>query len=480
MAAVSAPSGSGQAATRGVDDSSVGIGPVPVELRRLRAFDIGVLWGDLAIGVLVLAAGALLVTPTDAGGLGLGFGPALLAIAIGSFAGSLLLALVAAAGHDRGVPTMVLLRPVLGRYGSYGASAVNVLQLVGWTGFELWAMALFANRVSDRVFGFTAFGLWLALMALTCTALALVGPVRVVRVWLEKVGAWVVLAACGYLTVYLIAHAHDLFHPTTGARPFGLAVDLVVAQPVSWLPLVADYNRFATSRRQSFAGTLTGYAVGNAWFYALGALLVLSAGLVDSSPAGIAAGVLGLSAGAVVGTTLLLALLAGETDEAFADIYSSAVSIENVFPRADHRLLVVGVAGAGTALAAVVTMSDYENFLFLLGSVFVPLFGVLLGHWVAGGAHADQREVRFRPASALVWVAGFLAYQWSLPPDVFLPGWWVRLVDRMPGALEHYSLGASLPSFVVAFVGAWVATRVTVTRGHAAGATAPRGDRPTP
>ena len=168
--------------------------------------------------------------PTSVG-LGLAFGPALLAIAIGSVAGSLLLALVAAAGHDRGVPTMVLLRPVLGRYGSYGASAVNVLQLVGWTAFELWAMALFANRVSDEVFGFTAFGLWLALAAVVCTALALIGPVRVVRVWLEKVGAWVVLAACGYLTIYLIVHADDLFRSTTGAAPFGLAVDLVVSLP---------------------------------------------------------------------------------------------------------------------------------------------------------------------------------------------------------------------------------------------------------
>ena len=164
--------------------------PVPTELRRLRAFDIGVLWGDLAIGVLVLAAGALLVTPPTPAGWAWPSAPRSLAIAIGSVAGSLLLASVAAAGHDRGVPTMVLLRPVLGRYGSYGASAVNVLQLIGWTAFELWAMALFANRVSDQVFGFTAFGLWLAVMALICTGLALIGPVRVVRVWLEKVGAW--------------------------------------------------------------------------------------------------------------------------------------------------------------------------------------------------------------------------------------------------------------------------------------------------
>jgi putative hydroxymethylpyrimidine transporter CytX len=363
---------------------------------------------------------------------------------------------------------MVLLRPVLGRYGSYGATAVNVMQLVGWTAFELWAMALFANRVSDEVFGFTAFGLWLGVAAVVCTALALVGPVRVVRVWLEKVGAWVVLAACGYLTIYLIVHADDLFRSTTDAAPFGLAVDLVISLPVSWLPLVADFNRFAANRRENFTGTLAGYALGNAWFYALGALLVLAAGLDDPSPAGIAAGILGLSAAAVVGTVLLLALLAGETDEAFADIYSAAVSIQNVFPRANHRLLVVGVAAAGTALAAVITMGDYENFLFLLGSVFVPLFGVLLGHWAAGAPLDD--DTRFRPGLVLVWLAGFVAYQWALPPEVFFPAWWVRLIDRIPGALEHSSLGASLPAFAVAFAGAWV-----VARRHAQ-----RQIRPTP
>ena len=135
-------------------------------------------------------------------------------------------------------------------------------------------------------------------------------------------------------------------------------------------------------------------------------------------------------------------------------------------------------------MAAVVTMSDYENFLFLLGSVFVPLFGVLLGHWTAGGTqpdeHSDEREAGFRPALVLVWIAGFLAYQWALPPDVFLPGWWVRLVDRIPGALEHFSLGASLPSFVVAFVGAWAITRVTATRVTATRVNAARGAGPTP
>ena len=124
------------------------------------------------------------------------------------------------------------------------------------------------------------------------------------------------------------------------------------------------------------------------------------------------------------------------------------------------------MAGAGTALAAVVSMGDYENFLFLLGSVFVPLFGVLLGHWVAAsgaaGAGGRAAEPRFRPALVLVWVAGFVTYQWALPPEVFFPGWWVRLVDRIPGALEHYSLGAVTPGVRASpSRGALVITRLT-------------------
>src|SRR5207302_2849994 len=131
-----------------------------------------------------------------------------------------------------------------------------------------------------------------------------------------------------YITVRVLQRADlsAIWHrPGTGASSypgrFWLAVDLVVAQPVSWLPLVADYNRFARRTRASAVGTFAGYADGNAWFYALGAVLVLGAGLTDVTPAGLGKAMGALAGGAVV----LLALLVGETDEAFADIYSSAV-----------------------------------------------------------------------------------------------------------------------------------------------------------
>src|SRR6266540_4544948 len=111
---------------------SWGIDPVPAQHRRLTAFDLGVLWGDLAIGLLVLLTGALLVPA-------LGLPRALLAIGVGSVIGCIPLALVGLAGAREGVPGMVLFREVLGTRGSYLPSILNIAQLVGWTGFELWA-----------------------------------------------------------------------------------------------------------------------------------------------------------------------------------------------------------------------------------------------------------------------------------------------------------------------------------------------------
>src|SRR5438445_8548022 len=326
----------------------VGIRPVPPEHRTLSGGDFAVLWGDLAIGLLVLLTGALLVPS-------LGFPTALLAIGVGSLIGCVPLALVALAGSRENVPTMVLFRPVLGRRGSYLPSVLNIAQLVGWTGFEFWAMSLVANQMSIRLLHVSNRWLWLAVVAVVCTGLALGGPILVVRRWLERFGAWVVAGVAAYITVKVLqaANLSAIWHrPGEGGSSypghFWLAVDLVIAQPVSWLPLVADYNRFARRGVSGAAGTYWGYALGNAWFYALGAVLALAAGLTAATPAALGRSIGALAGGAVV----LLALLVGETDEAFADIYSSAVSSQNVESRIRQRAAVVVVAGAGVSLAA--------------------------------------------------------------------------------------------------------------------------------
>jgi purine-cytosine permease-like protein len=203
-------------------------------------------------------------------------------------------------------------------------------------------------------------------------------------------------------------------------------------------------------------GTFWGYLVGNAWFYALGALLVLGAGLSDTSPAGLAQGMASLAGGWIV----LLVLLAGETDEAFADIYSSAVSSQNLAERIPQRAAVLVAAVLGAALATwlglrpSVALGTFESFLFLLGSVFVPLFGVFVARHLPRRRVAAPTSVRWSAMAA--WTAGFLVYQWSVPtgPAVW-QSWMATLFHdwlHLPFPLWGSVLGASVPAFGVALL----------------------------
>jgi putative hydroxymethylpyrimidine transporter CytX len=309
--------------------------------------------------------------------------------------------------------------------------------------------------------------MWLIIAAISCTGLALWGPVGVARVWMRRFGAWVIVAICALVSV-LVLTSEDIWQqlsaPGTGGWPtFGAALDLVIAMPVSWLPLVADYNRFSSRPRGAFVGTFWGYLLANIWLYSLGALLVLGPG-GSPDPLGIAGAILAVAGGSIAGLLFLVGLLVGETDEAFADIYSGAVSLQNIWPRASQRAFTIAIAIVATLLAAWLTMDRYESFLFLIGSVFVPLFGVLIAdHFFNRGGDVRLDElyskrgrywysagVRWR--TLMPWLAGFVVYHWIVPTG---PAWWTDAVTAVIGQPlgERWGwLAASAPAFTVAFV----------------------------
>ncbi|HJS26760.1 MAG TPA: cytosine permease, partial [Actinomycetota bacterium] len=179
------------------EEATPGIRPIPIPERRLGGLDAAILWFDLSIGLLVMVTGALLVPA-------LGPPQALLAIAVGTLIGCVPLALVSLAGQREAVPTMVLLRPVLGERGSFVPSVINVVQLVGWTAVEFWAMGEVASVASERLFGFGSRAFWIVVVAVVCTALALGGPVFVVRRWLQRFGIYVLLGAAVWVTVEVL------------------------------------------------------------------------------------------------------------------------------------------------------------------------------------------------------------------------------------------------------------------------------------
>jgi purine-cytosine permease-like protein len=174
-----------------------------------------------------------------------------------------------------------------------------------------------------------------------------------------------------------------------------------------------------------------------------------------------AAGILAIGGGTLAGTLLLVGLLVGETDEAFADVYSGAISMQNIFPRIPRRALIVSIAVVAGILADFLTMGSYETFLFLLGSVFVPLFGVLAADYYFRGrrVRGEPSSSSWQPVAFAGWIAGFITYHWITPTG---PAWWVEAFTRalgMPLSVRLPWLTASVPAFLIAFLVGLVTAR---------------------
>ena len=411
-----------------------GVTPVPDRLRTLSLGDLTLLWGNLGISLLVLVAGTYLA--------GLGLPRGLLAIVVGATLGCALLGFAGYIGAERRLPAMVLMREPLGRRGSYAPTVLNVVQNLGWATFEPIVIAAAANALADRVFGFRERWVWVLVFGAVTLALALAGPIAFVRKYIRRFAVWAVAASVGYLTWWALdgVNTGELWNAEpAGGLSFWQGVDLTVAMAASWLPLAADYTRFARRPRHAFWGTAAGYFVPLVWLYGLGLLLLLSRGTSDTT-----ALLTSVAAGGIASALALVALTVDETDEPFANVYSAAVSLQNLVPEAPQRVLVLGVGGLSIAGALVIDLGRYQSFLFLLGAFFVPLFGVLAADFLSG----SRNPVRIRWSGIAAWLAGVALYQWIQPTG---PAWWVDAVERVPGAGE-FTGGASLPSFALAFV----------------------------
>ena len=441
------------------DAPNWGITPVPERLRLLGAFDGFLLWANLSVSLLVIVAGAFLVLPTSQFGLALSLPEAVGAIVAAAVVGNLLLGVGGLIGADAGVPTMVLLRAPLGRRGSYLPTTLNVAQCFGWSIFELIIIATGASALSERVLGFGGVAFWKILFGAVATVLAFLGPVGFVRRYVRKFAVWIVIASLGYLCWWSLHGQHpvSLWH-RHGAHAFWPGFDLVLASIISWTPLVADYSRFSRSRASGFWGAGLGYFVPTIPLFALGAVIAMSRH-ISEAPALLTA----IAAGGAASVLALLALTVDESDEAFANVYSGAVSLQNLLPEVSQRLLVAVTAAIATGGALLIDLRNYQPFLYLLGSFFVPLFGVLLAHWLLSGRHYEQADVfasgELHGEMVLAWLAGFCLYQWLQPVG---PGWWTSLVAHAhPHALPWG--GASIPSFAAAF-GLAAAARIVTRR----------------
>lgn len=412
-------------------------GPTP---KTLGALDQGAFWVNLGVSLLGFTGASTVLMP--AGVPQLSFAAAVTATVIGTVIGSIMLGLSAVPGARTGAPSMVLLRGLFGGRLSYLPTLLNVLQLVGWGTFELLAIA----QGAQAIFGGGPRWLFLLLTGVLTTVLTIwpLGAVRAIRRY--------VTVAVAIAMVYLFVQV--LLHPAanlgTGSwHGFWAGSDAALAVAVSFIPLASDYSRHSRSVKAAFGAATAGYSISQILCYLLGLLvLVQAADLTDPYRPFLAAPLGALFFGVIV---------LREVDQSFADTYSTGVSLQNLLPRTDRRVLTVTVGVIATVLALSMDIGQYAGFLTLIGSVFVPMFGVLAADYFGHRRRWDLSQTApARPAMLVAWLFGLAVYQLINPGQV---GAWSRMWTGLASAF-HFTpapwMSASLLSFLAAALLAWL------------------------
>jgi putative hydroxymethylpyrimidine transporter CytX len=400
--------------------------PLPTAERLFGMREHAGLWFSLGVGLLVMQIGAYLVPA-------LGFQSALLMIVLGSLLGAGLLAWTAKIGCDSGLSSAGLMHATYGSNFARLPVLLNIVQLVGWTSFELVVMRDGTVAMARQGGGFAA-DYWplLATLLWGCVLLALMAGsmVTLVRKFIGRYGLPLVVASLLWLSWQFLSKANaqgfaELWNkPGNGTIGMLSALDLVIAMPVSWLPLVADFSRHGRDGKSAMRGTWLGYAIANIWCYSLGVLVALT------TPSADLVGALLLAQGGLIALGLILI---DEVDNAYGDVYSGAVASHSIKPDFSVRQWGMGMAVLCTALATVLPMHSLEPFLLMLSSVFVPLYGVILGR-LGGVTNVPTMvsERKVNGTAVAIWFAGIACY---------------HLCAQLAP-----SLGAALPSLALTYV----------------------------
>ncbi|HEY2221038.1 purine-cytosine permease family protein [Actinomycetospora sp.] len=437
------PPGTTTGERRGADEVAPTLdGPVP---RSLGLLDQGAFWANLGVSLLGFAGVLAVLEP--AGAPPLTIGAAVLATVVGTLIGSAMIGLSAIPGARTGAPAMVVLRGLFGGVLSWIPSVLNVVQLIGWGTFEL---VVIAQAGVVAVGGPT--WAWVLGAGVVTTVLTL-RPLGMLRL-LRRVVTILVAISVAYLAWWLFTRPAAVDLGQSGSwSGFWAGTDAAIAVAVSWIPVASDYSRHSRRVGTAFTAATVGYGITQILCFVVGlAALSLVGGNGDAVFTPMLAAPFGLVA--------LLVLTLRETDQSFANVYSTAVSAQNLVPRADRRVLCLVIGALITVLALGVTIDDYSSFLTVIGSVFVPLLGVGVGDALVQRyrshpipAHGDlSRWAPSRPLMVGAWVVGLVAYQVVNPGGA--PGWsdaWTALREAI-GFVPPSWLSASLLSFVVAGV----------------------------
>ena len=361
--------------------------------KRTSIFENGLIWFGAGVSLAEILTGTAFAP--------LGFQKGILAIIIGHIIGCTMLFLAGVIGGKTRRSAMETVKMSFGQNGGVFFSFLNVLQLVGWTAIMIYDGALAADGVLN-----TGRWVWCLVIGALIIVWILVGITNLGKVNTIAMAALFILTLVLCKVIFFSGAAGNV--DTSEAMSFGAAVELAVAMPLSWLPLISDYTREAEEPVKATAVSAVVYGIISCWMYVIGMGAAIYTGEYDIAQIMVKAG---------LGIAGLLIVVFSTVTTTFLDAYSAGISAESVFSKLNGKYAAVAVTVIGTVGAIIYPMDNITDFLYLIGSVFAPMIAIQIADFFIL-KRADSLSDAIDVPNIVIWVVGFVLYRYLMGVDI--------------------------------------------------------------
>lgn len=369
--------------------------------KRTSLFENGLIWFGAAVSIAEILTGTYFAP--------LGFQKGILAIILGHMIGCGLMFLAGTIGGKTRKSAMETVKMSFGQKGSLLFSFLNVMQLVGWTGIMIYDGALASNGVFDA-----GHWVWCLVIGGLIILWIFIGIKNLGKLNTIAMGALFIMT----IVLSFVIFGEGVVNTSAeDAMTFGAAVELSVAMPLSWLPLISDYTRDAKEPVKATAVSSVVYGVISCWMYVIGMGAALFTGESDIAQILLKAG---------LGIAGLLIVVLSTVTTTFLDAWSAGISSESISNKLNGKWVAIVVAVMGTVGAIIFPMEDITDFLYLIGSVFAPMIAVQIADFFL--LKKDNSSQEFSILNLIVWLVGFVIYRLLMRVDIIVGNTFVDIL----------------------------------------------------
>ena len=362
--------------------------------KRTSLFENGLIWFGAGVSIAEILTGTYFAA--------LGFGRGLAAILVGHVIGCIMLFLAGVIGGKTRKSAMETVKDSFGSHGGQLFAILNVLQLVGWTAIMIYDGALAAEGIFT-----VGHWVWCLVIGALIIVWILIGITNLGKVNTVAMAALFILTLILFKIIFFDGTVVTSITDETFS--FGAAVELAVAMPLSWLPLISDYTREAKEPVKATAVSTVVYGVVSCFMYLVGMGAALFTGESDIAQIMVKAG---------LGIAGLLIIVFSTVTTTFLDAWSAGISSESLSKNINGKWIAVAATVIGMIGAIVYPMDDITDFLYLIGSVFAPMIAVQIADFFI--LKKKKSETGFDWCNLLIWLAGFILYRVLMNIDMLL------------------------------------------------------------